>query len=167
MNPAPTEPTLLYRYGVVAWVWRALGAAAVVGGGALVAVALAEGTLVPALVALPLLAPVFVLFPMVATRITLVDTGAATRPAGEASAREDVELCVLTLAGYTRRIRHDRFEGHTLKSFAEGDVSRIYSPRAWLKVRGAWPVYVDLLAHIPDKRRFAATFGLPAAKMPR
>jgi hypothetical protein len=72
-SPLEHKSRLLYRYGPVAWVWRALGALALGGGALLVALALRHGEWWLVALALPLILPVLVLFPMVAVRITLRD----------------------------------------------------------------------------------------------
>ncbi len=137
----------LYRYGALAWVWRSLGALAVAGFLGLTVLAFKTGTLWPLAVGLPLLLPVVVLFPMVATEITLDP--------------ERARLCVRTLAGMSRSIARERIAGHRFRTAATTDSGSVYAPRVWISVRSGLPIYVDLLATIPDRRAFAAALGLP------
>ena len=137
----------LYRYGALAWVWRCLGALAVAGVVGVTILAVKTGTLWPLAVGLPLVLPVVVLFPIVATEITL-DPGTA-------------RLRVRTLAGLSRCIECERIAGHRLRTAATTDSGTVYAPRVWIAVRGGLPIYVDLLATIPDRRGFAAALGLP------
>lgn len=142
---------LLYRYGPVAWVWRALGALAL-GGGALLGVAalrLGEWWLVA--LALPLVVPVLVLFPMVAVRIEL----------------RDAVLDVATLACVRRRVPRDRIAGHSYRETAAGELTDLYAPRVWVRVRGGLPIHVDLMGRVPDPAALAAALGLPRKLVPR
>lgn len=142
---------LLYRYGPVAWVWRALGALALAGGALLGAAALRHGEWWLAAIGLPLVVPVVALFPMVAVRI--VQCGAL--------------LEVTTLALIPRRIPRERIAGHSYRETAAGEVSDLYAPRVWVRVKGGLPLHVDLMGVVPDRAALAAALGLPPRLVPR
>jgi hypothetical protein len=136
--------TVLYRYGPLAWFWRLLmllGAA--LGAGSAVAAAMGAGWLLwlaAAAFALPTLFFGYV----VATRVEL----------------EAAQLRVRTLLGIPRTIGLSSLGGRKFSSHATTDVAtRIHAPRLWQFVRGSLPIYLDLLATIPDPHGFARVFG--------
>ena len=137
----------LYRYGALAWFWRGLIALGGLGGGALSVAAVRGAAPELVLIAAPLLVPGLFFGCVVATRVDRVgDT-----------------LCVVTLLGWRRRVRIDHLGVPRRKTFAYGEGARIHAPRLWQPVRGGLPVYLDLLATIPDRRSFERVFGaLPA-----
>lgn len=141
---------LLYRYGPVAWVWRALGVLALGGGALLGAVALRHGEWWLVALALPLVAPVIVLFPMVAVRIAL----------------RDAVLEVDTLACVRRRVPRERIAGHSYRETAAGEFTTLHAPRVWVRVKGGLPIHVDLMGTIPERGALAAALGLPAKLVP-
>lgn len=149
-RPLEDQSRILYRYGPVAWVWRALGAPALVGGALLGVAALRHGEWWLALLALPLVAPVLVLFPMVAVRIALRDTA----------------LEIDTLAFVRRRVPRERIVGHSYRETAAGELTSLYAPRVWVRVRGGLPIHVDLMGTISDRATLAAALGLPQKLVP-
>lgn len=140
-----TEPqgrVVLYRYGPMAWFWRVLIAGALAGGGALVGLAF-TGAWAPLWVGLPLVLPAWFFGVVVATRV-VCDGG---------------HLRVATLLGWPRRVRLDRLGTPKRYRHAYGDTTRFHAPRLWQPVRGKLPIYLDCLAHIPDRRAFEQVFG--------
>lgn len=142
----PDPPATLYRYGPLAWLWRVLGALGLGAGAFCLVAAVRSGAPELAAVALPLALPVVALFPLVATSIALEPARDGAQPT----------LRVATLAGWRRRIPVARLAGMRRRSTAYSEGAAVHAPRAWILVRGGLPVYVDLLARIPDPRRFAA-----------
>lgn len=135
----------IYRYGRAAWVWRVLIAFGLVTGGILTAVAVRDRALSPLLVALPLLAPSLYFGHVMAVRIDI--DGAVLR--------------VWTLFFWRRAITLDRIRPAPVRTHAQGYAGPIYAPRAFVPVRGGLAIYVDLLATIPDTRRFHDALRLP------
>lgn len=144
------DPELLYAYGPVAWVWRVLGAVALVGAAALVAVAARQGDGLLAAIALPIAAPVLALFPMVAARIV----------------RRGGALEVETLSFVRRRVMRERIAGHVYRATAAGELAQLPAPRAWIRVRGGLPIHVDLMGRIPDPAALAEALGVPRSIVP-
>ena len=143
--------TTLYRYGALAWIWRVLIAAALAGGGglALLAVRFADPGLL--LIALPLVAPALFFG---AVLVVQVDR------------RSDTSLHVQTLIFWRRRLDSTRLGTPRLRQMAQAEFGAIHAPRVWIPVRGALPLYIDLLGTIADRRTFSTTFGIPASRLP-
>jgi hypothetical protein len=136
--------TLLYRYGSLAWFWRPLILLGVAFGGAsAVAAAMGGGGLLWLGAAAMLLPALFFGF-VVATRVEL----------------EDARLRVGTLLGVPRTIALSSLGGRRFSSYATADVAtQVHAPRLWQFVRGSLPIYLDLLAAIPDPQAFERVFG--------
>lgn len=135
----------IYRYGGLAWLWRILGLGAAAAGVFLLAAALRFDSWTFVAMALPLLAPPALLGPMVATRVDRVGD----------------ELTVRTLAFVTRTIPREALGPPRLRRKATALVTQVHAPRLWVPVRGGPPIYLDLLAEIPDLEAFRAAFPLP------
>lgn len=140
----------IYRYGALAWLWRAMGLAALAGGAFLAAAALHFQSLAFVAMALPLLAPPLLLGPMVATRVER--TGEVVR--------------VHTLAFVVRTLDRDSLGRPRVRERATALLTRIHAPRIWVPVRGGLPVYLDLLADIPDPAAFRSVFPVPRSLLP-
>lgn len=141
---SPRPPETVYRYGRAAWVWRGLMGLAVALSVPLVAVALRDGVVTPLLVALPLLAPSVYFAGVLAVRID----------------DRDDHLHVQTLGGWTRCLPARDVGPGRVRHIAQGDAGPIVAPRAFVRVRGGLPLYVDLLADIPDRPRLMRLLGL-------
>ncbi|MEZ4425838.1 MAG: hypothetical protein R3E98_20755 [Gemmatimonadota bacterium] len=139
------EPRTLYRYGALAWVWRAFLLGGLGGVVLLVGLALRSGASWPLGVAVPLALPL-VLAGVVAVRI---------------DRQEDGRLAVTTLSGWRRRIARERLGRPRVRRSAQGTLTRFDAPRAWIPVRGGLPLYVDLLADIPDRTALRDALRLP------
>ncbi len=135
----------IYQYGWAAWVWRVLIIFGVAAGGILTAVAVRDHALAPLLTALPLLVPSLYFGYVLAVRIDV----------------DGNVLRVWTLAFARRTIALDRIRPGGVSTYAQGYSGGIYAPRAFVPVRGGLAIYVDLLATIPDKRRFHDALRLP------
>ena len=147
------EPVVLYRYGGIAWVWRLLGAVALLAAAALAVLAWRERAWGLLGVALPLALPVLVLMPMVATRVQRLPDG---------------RLQVDTLAFLRRRLDPARLGPPRHRDAAYTDTGAVHAPRAWVPVRGSlFPVYLDLLATLPDRAGFVRAFSLDERRVPR
>ncbi len=143
--------TTLYRYGAIAWVWRLMIAVALLGGGGAV------------LLGLQLAAPALVLFGLVLVAPALF-FGAVL--VVQVDRRADASLEVKTLIFWRRRIEGARLGAPRVRQNAQNDWGPIYAPRVWIPVRGALPLYIDLLGTITERRTFGATFGLSGAQLP-
>lgn len=128
----------IYQYGWAAWVWRVLIAFGLTAGGLLVAVAVRDAAVPSLLTALPLLAPSLYFGHVMAVRIDI----------------EGDVLRVWTLSFWRRTIALNRIRTASVRTHAQGYSGPIYAPRAFIPVRGGLAIYVDLLATIPDTRRF-------------
>lgn len=137
----------IYRYGAIAWIWRVLMAGAGTAGAGLLILALRFNDPWFVAMALPLLAPTLALGWMVATRIDV---------------RGD-RLEVRTLGFVPRRIAISRLGKPHLRLTAALTYRQISAPRLWIPVRGGLPVYVDLLAEIPDLDAFTRIVPLSPA----
>jgi hypothetical protein len=147
---AVAERVPLYRYGLLAWFWRTLIALGLGGGGLCLANGVVAADLGLAATGLPLLLPAVFFGGVVATSID--------RLPGD-------RLAVGTLLGWRRTLPIARLGVPRRHTTAYADSTRIYAPRLWQPVRGRLPVYLDLLATIPDRRAFEAVFGqLPARR---
>ena len=142
---------VIYRYGPVAWVWRLLAGAGLVGGVALAVFGFREGWLAGLGIALPLVLPALVLGPMVAVRVDRLPDG---------------RVEVRTLAFWRRRLDRGRIGTPRLKIYAQATVGGVSAPRIWVPVKGGLPIHVDLLGEIPDRKAFLAVFSLPPAQLP-
>lgn len=137
----------LYRYGVLAWFWRLLIALALIAGGALLVFAVQFRSAAFVAMALPLLAPALFFGWVLATSIE----------------RRGEHLRVSTLLPGVRRIPLDRLGRPRLRLRATAVTHQIDAPRIWVPVRGRLPLYIDLLAGIPDPAAFRAVFPLSPA----
>jgi hypothetical protein len=142
----------VYRYGALAWVWRAIIAGALVAGGACAYFAVSKAALVLAVIGAVLVAPALFFGHVVATHIAQTEEGT---------------MVVRSLLFTRRTITRDRLRPARVRQYAQGTVAQVYAPRAWIPVRGGFPVYVDLLADFPDPRSFASWWGVPAREIPR
>ncbi len=137
----------IYRYGVLAWFWRGLIAVALVAGTGLIALAVRFGDLWFAAMAAPLLAPAVLLGFMVATRIDRVGD----------------RLRVRTLAFIPRTVDAARLGRPRLRLMATATLVQVSAPRVWVPIQRSLPIYVDLLADIPDLGAFHEVIPLSPA----
>jgi len=128
----------LYEYGWIAWVWRAFIAVGLAAGGFLLIAGARDGAPGLILTGLPLVVPSLYFGVVLATRID------------EAGS----DLLVSTLLFWRRRVARDRIRPGIVRTHAQSNSGPIYAPRSFVPVRGGLAIYVDLLATIPDKRRF-------------
>ena len=128
----------IYHYGRAAWVWRALIALGLAAGLPLMAVAVRDLALAPLLTALPLVGPSLYFGHVLAVRIDL----------------DGDVLRIWTLGFWRRTITRDRIRPAFVRNHAQGHSGPFYAPRSFVPVRGGLAIYVDLLAAIPDRRRF-------------
>jgi hypothetical protein len=142
----------LYRYGIIAWVWRVVILGALLGGGA--AIAIGAQLMSGALVAFGsvLVAPALFFGAVLAVDVQLESPDS---------------LRVQTLIFWRRRVSRPDLGAPRVKTTAAGTTGPIHAPRAWIPVRGTLPIYFDLLGTIPDRRAFGAMFGLSASSLPR
>jgi hypothetical protein len=143
--PAPLPRITIYRYGLMAWVWRVPMLAALAGGVFCVLAAVFRFELALVAVAAPLVLPSLYFGWVVAHRVDRL---------------EDGELLVTTLLFQRRRVARSDLGKPRVKLFAQGDIGPMYAPRAWIPVRDRLPIYLDLLAEIPDRSAFGNAFGI-------
>ncbi len=135
----------LYRYGGIAWLWRAFIACGLLVGATLLVSVGRSAPIVAAALALPLVAPAVFFGLTVAVRIDA----------------DDSSLRVATLLGWRRHIARSRVSRARVYDTAEGYAGSFHAPRAWVSIRGALPVYVDLLGDTPHRSALDAALRLP------
>ncbi|MBL8987214.1 MAG: hypothetical protein JNJ80_13150 [Gemmatimonadetes bacterium] len=68
-----------------------------------------------------------------------------------------------SLLFWWRSLPRERLGPGKVYLYARGRVGRRwYAPRAWVRVRGSLPLYVDLLGQIPNRKALAAALGFAA-----
>jgi len=143
---------ILYRYGALAWFWRVLIFGALVAGCACVALGWRSAAPVLYIIAATLLAPALFFGLTVATHIDRSDDGA---------------MMVRSLLFTRRTIQREQLGAPRVRQYAQSsDVGQVYAPRVWVPVKGGLPVYIDLLARIPDRGTFASWWRVPMREMP-
>jgi hypothetical protein len=70
-------------------------------------------------------------------------------------------IVVTNLFWVRRRVRREDLGVPRVRLTAQGAILHIHAPRAWIPVRRSWPIYVDLMAEIPDQATFRSYFRLP------
>jgi hypothetical protein len=143
---------LLYRYGPLAWVWRAL-----------IAFGFGLGTMaslgaVLMLNPLLLVAAVALIGPALFFGLVLVVN---------AERLEDGSLLVSTLLFVRRTIRPDRLGRPTVRVLYRTLYADLSAPRVWVPVRGGLPLYFDLLGTLPNRQKLLSTLGLRADEITR
>ena len=143
---------LLYLFGWLGWVWRGLIAAALVGGGFLIGAGVRSAEPYLLLVAAPLVLPALFFGHVVASRVVRIDDGA---------------LIVTNLLFLRRRVLCSELGPPRMRPWAQTWYGRMYAPSSWIPVRGRLPIYLDLLANIPDRSALAKAFRLKERDLPR
>lgn len=72
----------------------------------------------------------------------------------------DGRLRIQTLNLTRRTIAPERLGPAGYRSYAYSESGGVHAPRAWVAVQGGLPIYLDLLADIPDPEAFQALFRL-------
>jgi len=144
----------LYRYGWMAWVWRSLMLLGVGFGIAFVWMGALDEQLFwfGTIFGLGFAAFPLILGQMVATRV---------------DQRPDGLLRVHTLNLTWRTIDPARLGQARYRSYVQSDYGGLRAPRIWVPVRGGPPIFLDLLAHIPDPDAFRALFPFDDGSAPR
>lgn len=75
-------------------------------------------------------------------------------------------LRVWTLLFWQRRLASDQLGKTRLRKQYHSETGSIYAPALWVRVPKGLPIYLDLLATIPDRRAFAQTFHVPLREVP-
>ncbi|MGI8889741.1 MAG: hypothetical protein ACR2G0_03025 [Chthoniobacterales bacterium] len=145
------KPQTIFRYGPSAWLWRMLLAGALLGAAAMLGLGIHLGAPVFFLIALILAAPSLFFGGAVATRIDQT---------------EKDQLRVWTLLFWQRRLTSDQLGRTRLRQQYHDETGSIYAPALWVRVPRGLPIYLDLLATIPDRGAFARTFHLPLREVP-
>lgn len=141
----------IYRYGLLAWFWRVLIAVFFVIGGPGLLFGARNGSLLLVFGAMALLAPALFFGTVLAVRVDRLDDG---------------QLRVWTLLFWRRHIPPGQLGLSRLRESYEGEYGPMYAPRLWVRVRRRLPIYLDLLATIPDRRAFAEVFRVPISRLP-
>ncbi|MEO0421049.1 MAG: hypothetical protein AAF184_01855 [Pseudomonadota bacterium] len=141
--PSPSRrggaPRVVYRYGALAWVWRAMIAVAIALTAGALLLDLSLGEWGVTYVALPMFVPAVIGGWVTVTRIEV--------PAGEGKVLE-----VRNLFGIRRRIKRRRLRGTWKRDTVYGTYGQpLPAPRLWVWVRGGMPLYLDLLAPLVDR----------------
>ncbi len=142
----------LYRYGAIAWVWRIVILGALLAGGAAIVLGAQLASLTLIAMGSVLVAPAWFFGAVLAVEVQHDAT--------------DV-LRIQTLLFWQRRVARGDLGIARVKRTAAGYSGPINAPRVWIPVRGALPIYIDLLGNISDRRAFGALFGLTASSIPR
>ncbi len=143
--------TNIYDYGWAAWIWRILLAGALLGATAMCVLGFQLDKPFLFLIAVVLAAPSLFFGSAVATRIDQFG--------------ED-RLLVETLLFWQRRLTSSQLGRARLRKRYESETGSIYAPAVWVSVQGSYPIYLDLLAHIPDRALFAKIFRVPLQELP-
>jgi len=151
---------ILYRFGPIAWFWRTLIGAAVAGSLTLIVLAVHTGSFALALIALPVLAPAAFFAAVVVVRLEVDEDAVDSRGRLKGNGQM-LELRATQLGFWRRSIPPERLGEARIRETAYSDTGRFYAPRAWVRVRGALPLYFDLLGDIARPRAFGQALGLP------
>ena len=149
-EPERGEKTI-YSYGWIAWVWRAMIFAGLAGGLMCVWFGFLFASPVFYLIGVPLLVPAWFFGFVTATRIDL---------------RDDGSLRVTTLLFKRRLLSRDDLGKPRTRLFVQGEFGPYYGPHTWIPVRGKLPIYLDLLAAIPDHSAFANVLRISKKELP-
>lgn len=139
--------TTIYRYGALAWFWRALILLGIGGGAALIGFAVHFRSAAFVAAALPLLFPALFCGWVVATSVRL----------------DGDRIHVGTLLMIRRTLPLSALGRPRVRLLATAVTTQIDAPRAWVPVQRRLPVYLDLFAGIPDRRAFLRVFPLSPA----
>jgi hypothetical protein len=142
----------LYRYGWLAWVWRAFIAAGLALGGLLLLTSVA--TLNPLL----LVGALALIGPSLFFGVVLVVS---------ADRRDDGTLEIGTLLFGRRRIHPSRLGPPVVRVLYRTIYANLSAPRVWVSVKGGLPLYFDLLGRIVNRQALLAAIGLRAAEIQR
>lgn len=143
--------TTIYRYGLMAWFWRMLIAAGLVGGGALMALGVRMSSVALVLSGTALFAPALFFGLVVAVNVAI----------------DGDVVCVGTLLFWRRRVPRAAIRPPRVREHYHAEYGRMYAPRVWVRVPRALPVYIDLLGQIVDRPAFLAAFQLSGSSVPR
>lgn len=146
----PSHHMTLYKYGMLAWVWRGFIAPGLIMAAVFLAEFLASWNLWLLVGALALIAPSVFFGTVVVVR---------------ADRTNDNTLEVQTLLFYRRRIAIARLGSPVVRRKYEDVSGDFNAPRAWVPVKGGLPLYFDLLSQIPDQQAFLKAIGLSAAAL--
>lgn len=146
------ERATIYRYGPIAWFWRAMIAGALAGGGVGLVLAARHDSPVLLFMAAAVLAPAVFFGIALAVRVDRLDDGRAE---------------VWTLLFWRRRVSRGQLGVPRVREVYHGSSGPMYAPALWVPVRRRLPIYLDLLGEIPDRRAFLAVFPVPRAAFPR
>lgn len=145
VTEAKGDTMTIYRYGGLAWFWRILCLFALAGGGLCLFAAVRFGSWAFVGMAVPLLLPPLALGGVVATRVEL--DGDVVR--------------VHTLALVRRTVHRSALGRPRARRKATALFTQVHAPRVWIPVRGGLPLYLDLLADVPDPQTFRRVFPIP------
>lgn len=151
MSEPATSGEVIYAYGPIAIVWRVLIVLGLVAGLGLMYLGVLQWAPWLIVLGVPLLGPALFFGLAVAVRVERFSDGS---------------LLVTQLFGSRYLVRAD-LGAPRVRQFAEGDMGRFHAPRAWVPVKGSWPVYLDLLGRIPDRSAFVNTFRIQGDLVPR
>ena len=141
----------IYRYGLLAWVWRFFLAGFLAGGSATFALGFRSGEIWLFVCGLALLAPALFFGTVLAVRVDRVGRDG---------------LHVQTLLFFWRRLRIYELGRMNLRREYQDEHRIIDAPRLWISVRRSVPIYLDLLGQIPSGMAFAATFNVRESALP-
>lgn len=142
------DQTTIYRYGPVAWLWRAFIALALLIGapGLVLGASLEQPVLV--FIAAILLGPALFFGAVLAVRVDRLPDG---------------RVRIWTLIFWRRDVSRQQLGTPRLRTVAQGRSGPMHSPRLWVPVHGSVPIYLDLQGEIVDRGAFVAFFSVPRA----
>ena len=141
---------MLYKYGVLAWVWRGLIAFGLLLASGVLFTGLASWSLWLFVGGLALIAPSLFFGAVLVVQ--------ADKTVGET-------LEIRTLLFFRRRIELSRLGAPVVRRKYHDAVLDFDAPRAWVPVKGSLPLYFDLLGQIPDRQAFMKAVGLSSAAL--
>jgi len=139
---------MLYRYGALAWVWRAFIAFGLLLASGFLFTGLASWSLLLSVGGLALVAPALFFGTVLVVQADKI---------------ADKTLEIRTLLFFRRRIELVRLGSPVIRRKYRDAVMDFDAPRAWVPVKGSLPLYFDLLGQIPDRQAFMKTVGLSSA----
>ena len=155
MCPAHIIHTLrvtLYRYGAIAWFWRALIVFGLVLGAVFVAASVRMPSALMMVAAFALIGPAL-----------FFGTALVVR----ADQCADGTLEIWTLLFWRRRIDPSRLRPPVARILYRTIHANLNAPRVWVPVKGAPPLYFDLLGQIVNRQALLAAIRLRADTLRR
>ncbi|CAN5431905.1 hypothetical protein BH20VER3_BH20VER3_13730 [soil metagenome] len=151
LSSGADQPVTIYRYGPLAWFWRILIAGFLFLGAATLLLGIHFGSLLFLFISFVFCAPSLFFGLAVAVRVGQLGND---------------QLQIWTLLFWRRHLAFSQLGAVRLRTNYHSETGSIYAPALWVRVPGGLPIYLDLLATIPDRRAFAKVFRVPLDRLP-